>query len=540
MRTCVTPTRVSAVEVTGCCLVAGAADSHLPLPPAVALRRGVCVLARRLPLQIPQVAPQKGEREMGNHKGVGLRCRARWLIAAVVLALPGAEARAEREATAAEELAAARQAQAEMVKRLSEASAAVTRAEERETKVKAALDDAEKKNDAKATVDKLDEQLGIAKATTKLAKGWNDAAAAATQALTARVTSAQAWQKAIADGDAGTKVDLAAAADASTKAAEDAEKAVKAETQPRLAYLSTSQAEPTGVGDSLSEKVLLLAGLVTLNPYKITTEKNTAGEEEFKLQSSKTTTRAFVQVSFSHAWAWSQRREVEEWSLLGAGYGDDGLQVNFHPDSFSLTNYLVPDDLDVRLGYAFNADDTSGAAVVGGGDLSGEASWAHHVYRTRLEDDTAVSFSLPAASIGLVTGREVLDIHPRFLIGTGVSIGTPVTTNVLLSRNRRVYISWRAGVAWFDVPRRAACPVGEDDCDFIVAPEHGFPDFKLTQGYANEFEFRVPIGSSGFLTATGSFLHDADPNPWTFQVGYTVQLAKAAKGLADFLGVLAD
>lgn len=385
------------------------------------------------------------------------------------------------------------------------------------------ITDAAEKKQKEGEKKALEEKLKVAQKTRSLADKWHTAAD--TAYAKAGATAAAAGKLGASEEVAGDKPNVKEY----QEAAKASKAAIDAVEVARIDYAVTASAQEKTIGDALSERVLLQIGLVTLNPFKIT--RNESGK--FELHSDSATARGYLQISFTHAWAWLSKEEREENDAARAAANDDSLAKDYTLVGFQLwpTEWL-PDDFDVRLGYTFPTDDTSGSTVVGSGDLSGDLVVGNNLYRGVLTGDSSISFNFPQIGIGLVSGREVLDIHTRGFVGMGLTVGTPVATNAFGSQNRRVLLLWRGGWSTFEVPNL------EGDSN-EVAESHGEPEFKrVWDGIANEFEFRVPVGPSGYITATGGFYNNANPNPWTFQIGYSVPLERVGNAIGGFVGII--
>ena len=69
-----------------------------------------------------------------------------------------------------------------------------------------------------------------------------------------------------------------------------------------------------------------------------------------------------------------------------------------------------------------------------------------------------------------------------------------------------------------------------------ILTKRGFPDFESHLGVGLEMEASYPVGRGSFISVGGRIYMLADPNPWTFWLGYSISLEKIQSVTTFFPG----
>lgn len=110
----------------------------------------------------------------------------------------------------------------------------------------------------------------------------------------------------------------------------------------------------------------------------------------------------------------------------------------------------------------------------------------------------------------------------------GSAVVASMKFDPLSTSGRRALVIYRLGYANFEVPEFA-------DNSNAIRAEHNVPKFGRENGWGNQFEIHVPVLVGAYVSAVGRFLNGSDPNPWSFQIGVSVDLEKGGKGIGDIL-----
>ena len=235
--------------------------------------------------------------------------------------------------------------------------------------------------------------------------------------------------------------------------------------------------------DSLGKHLVLSAGVVTLNPYKI--------DDDFKVVSTgENDVKAFVELLFRDRAAW-----------LDIGDRSPGL------------------DYEARFGYVFEDGEASGSTIAGSGDVFMELNAGLRLCRLPTsagsDVDGTLNFELFYA---MVTDRHAQDIHHQEAAGFTWVLGVPRRNG-----HRKTEMLFGVYGAFVEVPDFVS-----DETLEVKKLREEFPRFDAELGVMLRADIRIPVGQAGFLTFAGRHHAVHDLNPWSFWIGYTVTTERIA------------
>jgi len=195
-------------------------------------------------------------------------------------------------------------------------------------------------------------------------------------------------------------------------------------------------------------------------------------------------------------------------------------------------DWLLPEDWDVSLGYAFVSrpsgqvfSDISGSNVLAG--ISAAYNVARWTHASKNDDAVPIRGAISLeGSMRWVSDNSANDVHQRILAGMSLSFGVPIdyagTVNV-------VELVARIGALNDEVPVLVR---PGDPNDNEVIQSNGVVRFEDDWGWGFDVEFNVPVSRPlGYIFLRGGLAGDIDPNPWFIAVGYTIPLGTLAGGI---------
>ena len=218
----------------------------------------------------------------------------------------------------------------------------------------------------------------------------------------------------------------------------------------------------------------------------------------------------------------TSRRSARIWAgSHPAGTSDD--------EDLEVGAFLLPDDFEIRLGYAFGEDtDQTPVSIAGKSEVFTEAFIGWNLLRfgdggSNGRPPIRGSFNFEGG-LGLTTDKEVDDIHARVFVGPALALGVPVKMG---EGYPIVEVVARAGAVRVETPVFASKATRE------LEIEHGRPDFRGGWGFGMDVDFNVPVPNDlGYLMLRGRLNSNFDPNPWSVTLGYTIPLTKIFEGFA--------
>jgi hypothetical protein len=262
-------------------------------------------------------------------------------------------------------------------------------------------------------------------------------------------------------------------------------------------------------------------GINALSAFKVTNPANNLGEV-----TSESETRNFVEFLYNDRWAFK--------------LDDTSTEATKDRSVFSKANgrnpFKWPDrwDVQLRFGYTFGTRDGAtpdAATIVGSSEFNMDSRVGLHLARFS-DPDWRFSWG-PEVAAGFVTDRASFNIHPRFLLGSGWSIGmkSPFSGK---SADRPIAITAQVGYVMIDVPQfyetnlvaggpmvtaARLSPVGQVQYD------------ALRGGVGAEVELYWPLTRSLFFTAGARAYKTPGPDQWSLFVGVEFALDNLVKGL---------
>jgi hypothetical protein len=272
-------------------------------------------------------------------------------------------------------------------------------------------------------------------------------------------------------------------------------------------------------------------GVRKLSPYKLTEiESEQEGAPVRKrLDRGDNSTTAFIEFVYANRWAWNTERIGESWKFKYPKGGakrisayDDGRRnipwtLGKNAEFFDGRYW----DVDFRLSYNFDGDDTTAAAIVGTSDIGLEVGIGRHIARDVFETGGAYSLNMDL-NYSLSTDRSAFDAHHR------VFAGPSYTASFRVPGGEKRLGLFYSRLGWASVDSLVF--VSKDSRE--VKLEHGdLPLYRQRDALAFEAELVYPVGKDAAFTFGGRIYGIGDPNTWTVQIGYTKPLSDLAKAL---------
>jgi hypothetical protein len=208
-----------------------------------------------------------------------------------------------------------------------------------------------------------------------------------------------------------------------------------------------------------------------------------------------------------------------------------------------LRNCFRSGDASVRMGYVFDGGSASGiSSIVSNsnfyGDLVGGINVVRFALPTSLPEEPPIrgTFNLEAA-LNMATDSSINDVHTRYLFGLGYVMGVPLFSPPTATAASETDPSKSAPETTAPIVEMVArfgavnveAPRFIDDVTREVKVENEAPHFQGRWGFGMDLELNVPIAErAGYIMARGSLNAGFDPNPWGFQIGYTIPLSTLA------------
>ena len=265
------------------------------------------------------------------------------------------------------------------------------------------------------------------------------------------------------------------------------------------------------------------------------------------IDSGQTKTGGFLEFVHTNIWAWRPARVCEtKTDVLNAlGYpvakpwkdetlwarhqGEKKVRPNPCPqyfDPWALLDFSNGWDASSRLSFEFGASDTASASTItGSGDFDAEVNVDKQIFRG-WTPDTAYSIDF-GGSIGAVTDRSSLRVHPRYLVGPSMMVAFEDPLREGQSTQRRGLFNVHVGRAVIDSVRFI-----DREKNLIETVSPGVPRYVKRYTNAIEMELYYPLGLQSFVTAGARvYSGSTELSPWTLYVGITTPFTKVAESL---------
>lgn len=283
---------------------------------------------------------------------------------------------------------------------------------------------------------------------------------------------------------------------------------INAQTKVQKKYLSQ-------IVNPFGQNFMVTTGAILLNPYTIS--QNEDGSYELK-GDSETETEFFIEMIARHRPAWMKKARQEK------------LENKWQ--------YIVPTDLEGRIGFVTETKEVTGSTVAGSGEGFIEASVGWQLY----SQSPTTSLNLETM-FSMVTDREFQDIHDSYHAGFCYIAGIPVpnkteqknsdktaseTAAESIDTRRVIEFALGAYYCGVEVPRFA-----DEETNLLVS-NRGEPEFYTAKGAMIRGDINIPFDKSGSLClVTRYYLGTEDINPWSLRLGVTINV-QAMLGLFSF------
>jgi hypothetical protein len=299
-----------------------------------------------------------------------------------------------------------------------------------------------------------------------------------------------------------------------------------APTEFQVAEADRRRREAEQAVDSVDADILLFAspwflahtGALSISPYRVA---RTGGVPAYRLQSSPSTTSAYLGLDFLHRRAWLDPEQVV------AKDEDVGL---------GLPGWLLPTDYSVRL--LLTNTKVDDAATAAGGDWMAESSigWNLAGFGLKGADECRRQpelKKLPQGTInlelggGIATNRSALDGFEFVRAGIATVWSFPLQIRAETWRTARLVSGLYYGL--HDFPQ-----LDSDDGQYITANR---PAFNQLGAMCATVDFVIPISSSLDAIFSGTywdaFGSDRMPETWSMFVGVTLPIGRILKATLD-------